>query len=193
MRVIILNKKRIGVTMIIIGLMVVLLGVEISLDSRLKLAMLVQNNISSLKTYEEKDFSYKLPSTWITQKRDFGSKEITYHNEFTSEDNVINGFVEVWEISEDLKSFLDKSKEVSTKDNIVKDYNVTPIKISKYQGYLVSYTIMTSKDVYFKSYEYFLKDKSKFFRFSFFVRSENYKDNMTAIFKVLVETLKSNN
>lgn len=192
MRVIILNKKRIGVTMIIIGLMVMLLGIEISLDSRLKLAMLVQNNISSLKTYEEKGFSYKLPSTWTTNQKNFGIKEISYHNEFASKDNVINGIVEVWNIPEDLKIFLDKSKEVSVKDNIVKDYSISPIKIGDWDGYLVNYTIMTSNNVYFTSYEYFIKDKDKFFRFSFFVRSENYKDNMTAIFKVIVETLKIN-
>ena len=165
MRVIILNKKRIGVTMIIIGLMVVLLAVEISLDSRLKLAMLVQNNISSLKTYEGKGLSYKLPSTWTTQQRNFESKEIIYHNEFASEDNVINGFVQAWDSSEDLKIFLDKSKEVSEKDNVIKHYNISPIKVSRCNGYLVSYTIMTSKDVFFKSYEYFIKYKNKIFRF----------------------------
>lgn len=192
MRVIILNKRRIGVTMIIIGLMVVLLGFEISLDSRLKLATLVQNNISSLKPYEDKGFSYKLPSEWVTKQRDLHSTEIVYHNEFTSEDNVINGFVEVWDTSEDLKSFLEKSKEVSIKDNVIKDYNITPIKVKKYNGYLVNYNILTSQNVYFKSYEYFIRDKDKFYRFSFFVRSENFKDNMTSIFKIIVETLRIN-
>jgi len=192
MRVIILNKKRIGVTMIIIGLMIVLLGVEASLDGRLKLAMLVQNNISSLKTYKEKEFSYKLPSTWTTKQKDFGSKEVIYHNEFTSEKNVINGFVEVWNISEDLKNFLDKSKEVSEKDSMIKDYNISTIKVDKCQGYLVSYITMTSKNVYFKSYEYFIKDNNKYFRFSFFVNSVNYKDSMPTIFMVIVETLKIN-
>ena len=71
-------------------------------------------------------------------------------------------------------------------------YNITPIKVKKYNGYLVNYNILTSQNVYFKSYEYFIKDKDKFFRFSFFVRSENFKDNMTSIFKIIVETLRSN-
>ena len=192
MRVIILNKKRIGVTLIIIGLMAVLLGIEISLDSRLKLAMLVQNNISSLKTYKGENFTYKLPSTWTTNQKSFGVKEISYHNEFASNDGVINGIIEEWDISEDLKSFLDKSKEISIKGNVVKNYNISPIKVNNYEGYLVSYTIMTSNNLYFRCYEYFIKDGDKFFRFSFFVRDENYKDNMTAIFKVIVETLKIN-
>lgn len=192
MRVVVLNRRKIGVTVIIIGLMLVLFGLEKKFDGRLKYVALMQNNINSLKEYQglDKKFSYKLPSEWQTKEEKLGGNEIIYHNNFTSEDAIIHGIIEVWDMNVDLKNFLEKSKEISEKYNSFKDYNITPIKINKDDGYLVSYTMETSPGVYYKSYEYFIKEDSKFFRFSFFVREPNFKETMPTIFKTIVETFK---
>ncbi|MTK10824.1 MAG: hypothetical protein F8N39_01505, partial [Clostridiaceae bacterium] len=60
MKLIIINRKRLGVTVIIIGLMFVLLGLEKKFDAGLKFTALIQNNISSLQKYEalDKKLSY---------------------------------------------------------------------------------------------------------------------------------------
>ncbi|MCM8710712.1 hypothetical protein M2651_06680 [Clostridium sp. SYSU_GA19001] len=192
MKLIILNRKRIGVTIIIVGLMLVLFGLEKKFDDRLKYVALMQNNITSLKKYDvpELNFSYKLPSEWITKKENFDGEEIVYHNNFESEDAIIHGFVQVWNMKEDLKNFLDKSKESGVKYASYKQYELIPITVKKHEGYLIIFTMKTSENAVFKGYEYFLKDKDKFFRFSFYVREKNFKENMPTIFKTIVDTFE---
>lgn len=194
MKFIILNKKRIGVTIIIIGLMLILFGLEKNFDGRLKNVALIQNSINSLKKYEvpELKFNYKLPSQWATNRQNFPGGEILYHNDFTSEDAVIHGFVQVWNMKEDIKSFLDKSKNSNIGFSEYTEYNMRPINIKGHDGYLVISTMKTSQETKFKGYDYFLKDKDKFFRFAFYVRDVNFKENMPRVFEAIVETLDDN-
>lgn len=191
MKLIIINRKRLGVTTIIIGLMLVLLGFEKHFDARLKFAALMQNNINSLVQYEalNNKLSYKLPAEWSTKEQNFSGQEILYHNDFKTNDSKIHGFVEAWSLKQDLKNFLEESKKISSEQNIYKQYNVSPIKVNNKDGYLVYYTMITSSDVAYKGYEYFIKNEDKFFRFSFFVRESNFKENMPTIFRAIVQTL----
>lgn len=194
MKLIILNRKRLGVTVIIIGLMMVLFGLENKFDGRLKYVALMQNNINSLKKFEipELKFSYKLPSNWMTKRQVFNGGEILYHNDFASEDKAIHGYVQVWSIKEDLKSFLDKSKSESQQYAEFSEYNITPITVKNHEGYLMTYIMKTSNKGNYKGYEYFIKDKDKFIRFSFYVRDINFKENMPTIFKTIVDTFEHN-
>lgn len=192
MKVIILNRKRLGVTIIIIGLMLILFGVESKFDSVIKQTALMQNNIYSLKEYEalNKTLRYKLPSDWTTTMQDFGGNEIVYHNNFQSADGKVHGFVEVWNINEDLKSFLEKSKEVSEAQNIIKKYSMVPVNINGKSGYEVQYTMITRNNIPYNGYEYFINYNNKFVRFSFFIRKANLKENMATNFRTIVETLE---
>lgn len=192
MRLIILNRKRLGVTIIIVGLMLVLFGLEKKFDGRLKYVALMKSNIYSLTKYDvpELNFSYKLPNEWTTKKQGFSGNEIVYHNDFTSEDASIHGFVQVWNIREELKSFLDNSKEINDQYARYTDYKLSPIEIKKHEGYLVTYTMKTSDNTVYKGEEYFLKDSGKFFRFAFYVRDVNFKETMPTIFKTIVETFE---
>lgn len=172
--------------------MMVLFGLESKFDGRLKYVALMQSNITSLESYEEPElkFSYKLPSEWTTKREKYSGGEVLYHNDFTSEDATIHGFVEVWSVKEELKSFLDKSKGLNQQYAVYSDYSVTPVTVKKHDGYLMTYTMKTSPDAIYKGYEYFLKDKDKFYRFSFFVRDKNFKENMPTIFKTIVDTFE---
>lgn len=194
MKFIILNKRKIGVTVIIIGLMLILFGLEKKFDGRLKNVALIQNSINSLSKYEvpELKFSYKLPSQWTTNRQSFPGNEILYHNDFNSEDGEIHGFVQIWNIKEDLKSFLDRSKNSNVGFSEYSEYNITPKVIKGHDGYLVNFTMKTSEEANFKGYEYFVKDQGKFFRFAFYVRDVNFKENMPRIFETIVETFEHN-
>lgn len=191
MKLIIINRKRLGVTTIIIGLMLILLGFEKYFDAGLKFTALMQNNINSLVQYKALDnkLSYKLPAEWVTKEQKFSGQEILYHNDFKTNDSKIYGFVEVWSLNKDLKNFLEESKKISSEQNLYKQYNISPIKINDRDGYLVSYTMITSSDIDYKGYEYFIKDSNKFFRFSFFMKASNFKENMPTVFKTIVQTL----
>jgi hypothetical protein len=191
MKLIIINRKRLGVTTIIIGLMLILLGFEKHFDARLKFTALMQNNINSLVQYEALDnkLSYKLPAEWSTKEQKFFGQEILYHNDFKTNDSKIYGFVEVWNLKQDLEKFLEESKKISSEQNLYKQYNISPIKINNKDGYLVCYTMITASDVDYKAYEYFIKDDDKFFRFSFFLKESNFKENMPTVFRTIVQTL----
>lgn len=190
MKLIIINRKRLGVTIIIIGLMVVLFSLEKNFDERLKFTALMQSNINSLIKYEAlgQKFTYKLPAEWSTKEQKFPGDEIIYHNDFNTKDFKIHGFVEVWNLNKDLKTFLEESKKISSEQNLYKSYEIKPIIINNKDGYLVNYTIINSSDKDYKGYEYFIRNKDKFLRFSFFVREDNFKENMPTIFKTIVQT-----
>lgn len=192
MKVVILNKKRVGVTLIIIGLMIMLFGLEKKFEERLRFTALLQSNITSLKQYNglNSKLSYKLPSNWITKEQKFEGNEIIYHNDFQSPDFKVHGFVQVWNYDKDLLNFLNESKEVSEKQNVYQYYKISKISINKIDGFEVNYRIKTTDDMIYNGYEYFLKDKGKILRFSFFIRNENLKENTSVIFKSIVETLK---
>lgn len=191
MKLIVINRKRLGVTTIIIGLMLVLLGLEKYFDARLKLAALMQNNINSLVQYQALDnkLTYKLPAEWSTSEQKFSGQEVIYHNDFNDSSSKIYGFIEVWNLNKDLKVFLEESKKISSEQNEYRNYNISPINIKDKDGYFVNYTMKTRSNIYYKGYEYFIREKNKFIRFSFFIRDENFKENMPIVFKTIVQNL----
>lgn len=153
----------------------------------------MQNGIDSLKQYDvlKGSFKYKLPENWSTSQKNFGGGEILYHNDFNSSDEKIHGFVEVWKLRESLKSFLDSSKSSAFKPESYKNYSLVPKKINNHSGYLLTYDMNTSSGKYYKSYEYFVDNKDNFFRISFYVMEDNFKENMPAIFEAIASTYES--
>ena len=63
LKVIFINRKKVGIIVIIIGLMITLLGISKQFDNKLKTTILVENNIKLLNDYETLNgkISYKLP------------------------------------------------------------------------------------------------------------------------------------
>ena len=194
MRLIVINKKKIGVTIIIIGLMIVLLGLEKNFDMRLKFTALIQNNMESLTQYKGLGgrLLYKLPSRWTCRNQDTFGNEILYHSDFKSDDNTINGFVEVWNLKGDLEFFLQNSKSISEKQNLYKEYSIKRIYMDGRKGYLLKYTITKEIGDSYKCIEYFTEEGKQFCRFSFFVKESDFKENMPTIFEVIVKTLEYN-
>lgn len=192
MRLIIVNKKRLGVTIIIVGLMITMFGIQSIFKDSIKLTSLMQSNIHSLKEYSALNgkVTYKLPYDWISEKRDFGGEEIIYHNDFQAKDFKVYGFVEVWNLNQDLKTFIERSKDISVKQNIIEGYKLSNVKINDKDAYYIEYSLINSQNIKYKAFEYFIPDNNKFIRFSFFTREDNFKENMPTIFKAIVETLK---
>lgn len=196
MKLIILNRKRLGVTAIIVGLMLVMFAVEERFDERLRVTALMHSDISSLIKYEglDRKFSYSLPNQWQVNLKNFGNEEIIYHNDFNTKDQSIHGFVQVWNLREDLKTFLERSKAAAgaVKPAKYKSYKMEPININNHSGYLVNYSMDVDDGDYYKGYEYYLSQDGLMFRFSFFVSEGNFKENMPTIFNTIVRTLEYN-
>jgi hypothetical protein len=192
LKVIFIDRKKVGIIVIILGLMITLLGISQQFDDKLKTTILVENDISLLDNYGALNgkVSYKLPVGWVTSERKFPGDEIIYHNDFQSPDAVIHGFVEVWKSKQDLKTFLDNSKNISEEQNTIKNYKIDSIVINGKKAYLVQYLINSADNIWYKSYEYFIEGEREFYRFSFFTRSVNFKEAYGAIFESIVDTLK---
>ncbi|MCB2291713.1 hypothetical protein LGK97_18535 [Clostridium sp. CS001] len=192
MKVIFIDRKKVGIIVIILGLMTTLLGISQQFDGKLKTTILVENNINLLDDYVALSgkVSYKLPVGWTTNEKKFPGNEIIYHNNFQSSDAVIHGFMEVWESKQDLKTFLDNSKNISKEQNTIKNYKIDSIVINGKKAYLVQYLINITDNIWYKSYEYFIDGGKEFYRFSFFTRNINFKEAYGAIFESIVETLK---
>ena len=194
MKVILINKRRLGVSIIIVGLMLTMFGMQKFFKDEINYTSLMQNNINSLKEYVimKGEAVYNLPDEWKTSEEKFPGGEIIYHNDFQSKDLKIHGFVQVWNLKEDLMEFLKKSEKISKSQNTILDYKLEPIKIGKDEWYLVDYTIKNNYGAKYKSYEYFRKSKDKLIRFSFFVLEENFKENMPTLFKTIIQIFKHN-
>jgi len=194
LRVIFINRKKVGIVIIIMGLMITLLGISKGFDKQLKTTILVEHNINLLNDYVALNgkVSYKLPEGWTTKEKKFSGGEIIYHNEFQSSDAVIHGFVEVWTSRQDLKAFLDNSKKISEEQNAIKNYKLDSIIINGKKTYLVQYLINITDNNWYKVYEYFIDDGKQFYRFSFFTRNVNFKEAYGAIYESIVETFKIN-
>ena len=194
MKVIFINRKKVGIILIILGLMITLLGISQQFNERLKTTILVENNINLLDNYAALNgkASYKLPEGWTTKEKKFPGDEIMYHNDFQSSDAMIHGFVEVWKNKQNLKVFLDNSKSISQEQNIVKNYRIDNIIINGKKTYLVQYSINVTDNNWYKAYEYFIDDGKEFYRFSFFTRNINFKEAYGAVYESIVETLKIN-
>ena len=194
LKIIFINRRKLGITVILLGLMITLMGISKQFDDKLKTTILVENNISLLDDYNALNgkISYKLPEGWTTREKKFPGDEIIYHNDFQSSDAVIHGFVEVWNSKEDLKIFLENSKKISEEQNVIKKYKMDSIIINSKKTYLVHYLINVTDNNWYKAYEYFIDDKDQFYRFSFFTREVNFKEAYGAIFESIIDTFKIN-
>jgi hypothetical protein len=194
LKVIFINRKKVGIIVMILGLMITLLGISKQFDNKLKNTILVENSINLLNKYEALNgkLSYKLPVGWTTKEKKISGEEIIYHNDFQSSDAVIHGFVQVWKSGQDLKVFLDNSKNISEEQNEIKNYKIDNIIINGKKAYLVQYLINVDGSNWYNAHEYFIQDDKQFYRFSFFIRNVNFKESYRAIFESIVDTLKIN-
>jgi len=194
MKVIFINRKKLGIIVILMGLMITLLGVSKGFDKQLKTTILVKHNINLLDNYSGLNgkITYRLPEGWTSKEKKFLGGEVIYHNEFRSSDAVIHGFVEVWSTNRDLKTFLDSSKKISEEQNVIRNYKIDSANINGRKTYIVQYLMNVTDNNWYKVYEYFIDNGNEFYRFSFFTRNVNFKEAYGAIYESIVETFKTN-
>lgn len=190
MKIIIMNKKKLEVFLTLIVLMAILFGVGNVIKGHLKPVSLMQDNIKPLKEYKVLDgsFTYKLPLEWGTGVKSFPGDQIIYHNDFTSDDLLTSGFVQVWKEQENLKEFLDRSREISEKQNKLENYKIKSTKIKDREAFSIKYNI-SSKEVSYIAHEYFIKHNKGFIRFAFFSRSDKFKEDKIRLYESILNTI----
>ncbi|WP_461207142.1 hypothetical protein [Clostridium sp. DL1XJH146] len=198
MKVFFINAKKVGVTTLIVVLMISLFWMGNFLD---------KGNQITQNTYTEKeleleniDFNkfdaldgsviYYLPSDWIVEEKDFGSKEIIYHNNFKTENSEINGFIQVWQLKSNIEEFLESSKEISEKQNDIKDYSLIPTRIKGKKAYILSYKIKVINNIYYRTYEYYIENNENTIRFAFYTKEDDLTGDYIELLNNIVNKIE---
>ena len=186
MRMVILDGKRLGIVMIISGLMCILFGFGMTFGDNIRATAFIESNMGTLKQYyiDKYNINYKLPLSWKTNLNENLKGIVIYENDFESEDSSIKGFIQLLNCN-DLNEGIDKSIIFSPVGN----YKITKIIVNNMDGYEVNY-ILKKDGVSFNCIEYFIKDKEKVLRFSFYITNNN-NENMYNILNAIVNTASS--
>lgn len=135
--------------------------------------------------------AFKLPAKWSTTLRKFDSNEVLYHNDFISDDKIIHGFVEVWNLNMPLIEFIKQGKENPIGIASYKNYTIEDVRINGMDGYILSYSRAGSEGKYIKAFEVFILDKgNSFYRFSFFMDESKWKNEYRMFFLNIAASLK---
>lgn len=146
-----------------------------------------------LESYNVMDnkFHFELPDTWTAYEASFTGKEILYHLNFISGDKKIHGFVEVWQLAEPLKQFVEKSKESAVGVVDFKYFDIKDIMADNKKGYLIDYSRANQKGEYIRAYEAFIEGFSnKVYRLSFFVPEKEWRDYYKILFDRIIHMIK---
>lgn len=187
---IIINLKKVSVFVMIISFIAVLFFVEGKLDSKLKSAVLVHNNIDDLISYttETNAVTYNLPKTYSSNVQNYSSGSVVHNNEFKSDDGYTFGFVQVIRSDVDLKEAI-KNKDLLSKKSINNSYNTENVEINNLDSMVVSYEFTSDSKSKFSATEYFIKIKDGFVKFSFFTPEKEFNGKIEGICRAIVNTI----
>lgn len=149
-----------------------------------------------LKKYQALDnkFEFMLPADWTTMEEAFNGGEIIYHLSFMSNDKMVHGFVQVWDIDKPLKQFIDESKKAAAGVVDFKYYRVKELQTNAKKGYLLDYSRRINQDKYIKAYEAFIEGSNgRIYRVSFFVDEVNWKQQYLILFNRIIRSFEIRN
>ena len=186
-----MNRKQLGITIILICLMGLLFVGQGIFNERFKLISLMNNNITDFTEYKDKnnEISFQLPSQWSNSDKTLPGNYIVYNKNFSDSSLGISGYVQILNYKEDEKAIIEKDKEYV--EQKVENYNLEDYRSKNYTGYKVSFiTINETKKEFFNNVYYLKIKDGKMVKINFKVDDDHYKTNYQDIFKVLVDSVK---
>lgn len=146
----------------------------------------VMQNFSSYIFLKGK-LTFDYPSIFTLSEKEFQDGDILYHIDFSDNQGIIHGFVQVWKMPYSLKEFLDKSIENSTQ--VYESFKYEEKDIGDKRGYLWDYTVFSGNDnTYYKGMEFFFKKRDFMYRISYFVPKKEWDKTKESIFWRMVES-----
>lgn len=188
------NMRKLGLAIILAGLMIVILGFGRYFEESLKIATLTQNSIVEFKQYDILDgkIKYKLPSGWLaTIKEDKNDKNV-YLNEFVSEDASTYGAVEILNSTEGVGVIIDKCIE-DIKGMGIKDYKKEKVKIDNKEVDCIQYNLKSSEENIKKTYEYYVPYDNYVAKITFIISDKKTRENTQVVFENIVKTFSFEN
>lgn len=183
------NMKKIGLAIILVGLMVVIVGFGRYFEESLKIATLTQNSMVEFKQYDILDgqIKYKLPSGWLTTVKEDKESDNIYLNEFVSEDASTYGSIELIKSPNGVEFIMDKCIE-EIKGMGINDFKIEKIKINNKDVEVVQYDLKSSKKNVKKTYEYYIPCDGYMAKMTFIINDEKIKENTQIVFENIVKT-----
>lgn len=133
------------------------------------------------------NISFDYPSAFVIDEKTFEGGEILYHIDFHDNQNIVHGFVQVWTLSEDLGTFLKKSKDSS--QNEYKYFISELIEINDLKGYSWDYSVAVG-DIYYKGMEVFLTKEGRMYRMGYYLPENKWDDKQSRQFWKMAKSLK---
>lgn len=185
--------KKIGLALILVGLMMVIVSFGKYFEESLKVATLTQNNIINFKEYEilGGEIKYKLPLSWITKEKLSSHSNEIYNNEFISDTADIYGAIEVVSVAngEDiLEECIADIKGIG-----VNEYDRDTIKINKMKVDTVEYDIKFTNSSIKHAYEYYIPYESNMVKITFIISDDETRENTNVVFENIVKTFSFDN
>lgn len=186
--------KKIGLALILVGLMLVIIGFGKYFEESLKVATLTQNNIGDFKQYEilGGEIKYKLPMNWISAEKVSKNSSDIYNNEFVSEDTNIYGSIEVVNGANGVEDVMEQCA-AEIKDMGISEYNRDTVKINNLDVETVEYDIKFTNNSIKHAYEYYIPYESNMIKATFIISDEKTKENTNVVFENIVKTFSFDN
>lgn len=185
------NNKRLGVTLVVVGLVIILFGLQINFQGNIRELALKNSGLDEFKQYRvlNDKLIYGLPEVWSSENGEYKVSDILYHSSFSSSDMGLNGYIEVWSNEDALETFIDRSKDYTVKEYTYDKYTSNKVQLDSNEAYEVSYN-MSSKDKSYNIYEYFVSLNNNVIKISFSVDKTKDKESNNLVFKSIVNTIK---
>lgn len=183
------NMRKIGLAVILAGLMVVIIGLGKYFEDSLRIATLTQNSMLNFKEYNALDegISYKLPEDWLATEAKEGDGKCIYINEFISTDANIYGYIEVVREEKNFKEAINAFKE-EIEDMGIKKIYTEEVKINDVVAEMVQYRFNFSENKIKNTYEYYIPYEDYVIKVSFTINDEKAKENTKVVFENIVKT-----
>ncbi|WP_346931055.1 hypothetical protein [Clostridium sp.] len=183
------NMRKLGLAIILAGLMIVILGFGKYFEESLRTATLTQNSMVEFKQYDILDgkIKYKLPSSWLTTIKENKDGKNVYLNEFVSEDANTYGSVEIINSVEGVEAIIDKC--IADVEGMgIKDYKKEKVKIDNRELDYIQYDLKSSKDNIKRTYEYYVPYDDYVAKIIFIISDKKTRENTQVVFENIVET-----
>ena len=186
-----MKKKQLLMTAVLVILVIILIFSQRFFNNNFKQVALLDNDISSLEEFSMKNqgYSYSIPETWVVKEKAENSYKL-YQAEFNSEEKNIMGYVELLSTEEDVKVLAQKDI-----DNLALKHsneNIENYSCNGYKGIKLEYTTKVENGYSFINTNYYLRlGDTKVGKFAFTAKKGSYKDNMNAIYDVIVSSISA--
>lgn len=186
------NRKQLGITLILLGLMAVMIsGGEIFKD-KLKEVALMEADMNIMKeiSNDQPRVSFNIPEDWTVSTKPYTSHNLRYYSEYTSRESTLNGYVKVFVGEEDVSEMIKSDKKVVEDSYRIEDYKTEVIEIGDSSAHLVSYIFYNEKKEGFIAKEYYKNQGENTIKMCFYIFQDRYKDNMLIAFQRILESFR---